>query len=153
MAEIQNPNQQGGGQDSRTILAFSTIFLLMFLGLQYFKQKNATPAPPTQQQQQAAKPSSIAAPPFAGAPAVNSGQGASVKAEAESETIVENELYRIRFSNRGGQVTSWILKKYTDDTGKPLDLVNREAAPQHGYPLSLYTYDAGLDKAALRSAL
>jgi YidC/Oxa1 family membrane protein insertase len=147
LAEIQNPNQQGGGQDSRTILAFSTIFLLMFLGLQYFKQKNAAPAPPAQQQQQAAKPSSVAAPPLAGAPAVNPGQGvASVKAEAESETVVENELYRIRFSNRGGQVTSWILKKYTDDGGKPLDLVNREAAPQLGYPLSLHTYDAGLTK-------
>src|SRR5664279_487956 len=118
----------------------------MFLGLQYFKQKNA-PAPPTQQQQ-AVTPSSIAAPPLAGATtAVNSGQGAiSVKAHAESETVVENELYRIRFSNRGGQVTSWILKKYTDERGKPLDLVNHEAAPQHGYPLSLRTYDAGLTR-------
>ncbi len=48
MAEIKNPNQQGGGggQDSRTILIFTSLFLVLFLGLQYFKTKNqpATPA-------------------------------------------------------------------------------------------------------------
>ena len=58
--------------------------------------------------------------------------------------MVENELYRITFSNRGGQVTSWILKKYKDDAGKPLDLVNAKAAAKVGYPLSLWTYDANL---------
>jgi YidC/Oxa1 family membrane protein insertase len=148
LAEIKNPNQQGGGgQDSRTILAFSSIFLLMFLGLQYFKQKKGPEPPPQQQQQQAALPTPLATPPVAGVSAGSPGQlAASVKADTESETIVENELYRIGFSNRGGQVTSWILKKYTDEGGKPLDMVNHEAAPQHGYPLSLYTYDPGLTK-------
>ena len=71
---------------------------------------------------------------------------ANVKAENESETIVENELYRVQFSNRGAQVTSWILKKYTDEAGKPLDLVNPNAAPKFGYPLSLHTYDQALTK-------
>ncbi len=71
---------------------------------------------------------------------------ANVKADSESETIVENELYRIQFSNRGAQVTSWILKKYTDEAGKPLDLVNQTAAPKFGYPLSLHTYDQALTK-------
>ena len=69
-----------------------------------------------------------------------------MKAESESETIVENELYRVQFSNRGAQVTSWILKKYTDEAGKPLDLVNPNAAPKFGYPLSLHTYDQALTK-------
>lgn len=147
MAEIKNPNQQGGGQDSRTILAFSTIFLLMFLGFQYFKQKKGPEPPPQQQQQQGATP---ATPPIiANVASPTPGQvaiGPSVKAESEDETILENDLYRIRFSNRGAQVTSWILKKYTNESGKPLDLVNSEAAPQHGYPLSLYTYDPVLTK-------
>jgi YidC/Oxa1 family membrane protein insertase len=57
---------------------------------------------------------------------------------------VENELYKITFTNQGGQVTSWILKKYTDYADKPLDLVNTAAAKQFGYPLSIYTPDAGL---------
>ena len=68
----------------------------------------------------------------------------AVVAAAETTTVVENELYRITFSNRGGQAVSWILKKYKDDAGKPLDLVNPKAAAKAGYPLSLWTYDANL---------
>ncbi|HMD21186.1 MAG TPA: membrane protein insertase YidC, partial [Alloacidobacterium sp.] len=147
MAEIKNPNQQGG-QDSKTILAFTSIFLVMFLGLQFLKPKKpATPAPETQQQastasptQSALQPQLSATPtPVAADPAANTTQAAS-----ESTTVVENELYRITFSNRGAQVTSWILKKYKDEDGKPLDLVNHEAAAKFGYPLSLFTYDQGL---------
>ena len=65
-----------------------------------------------------------------------------VQASAESTTVIENELYRITFSNRGAQVTSWLLKgPYTNSEGKPLDLVNTQAAKLFGYPLSLYTQD------------
>ncbi len=68
-----------------------------------------------------------------------------IVASSESQTVVENELYRITFSNRGGQVTSWILKKHKDDEQKkPLDLVNPAAAARLGFPLSLYTYDPSL---------
>ena len=74
------------------------------------------------------------------------------QASSESETVVENDLYRITFTNRGGQVKSWILKKFEDDSGKPLDLVNSAASEKYGYPLSLWTYDETLrDK--LNSAL
>jgi YidC/Oxa1 family membrane protein insertase len=55
--------------------------------------------------------------------------------------VVENDLYRITFTNRGAQVKSWILKKYDDDSGRPLDLVNPAASALYGYPLSLWTYD------------
>ena len=72
-----------------------------------------------------------------------------VQAAAETTTVVENELYRIVFSNRGAQVVSWQLKRrpdapnltYKDNDGKPLDLVNSQAAKLLGYPMSLYTYD------------
>jgi len=152
LPEIKNPNQQGGGQDSKTMLAFSAIFILMFLGLQYFKPKKApetTPQP--QQQQSAARPQSPASTTAPAAPGVAPAANA-VQASAETSTIVENELYRVQFSNRGAQVTSWILKKYKDADGKPLDLVNKQAASQFGYPLSLFTYDSGL-KAKLAQAL
>jgi YidC/Oxa1 family membrane protein insertase len=143
LAEIKNPNQQGG-QDSKTILAFTSIFLVMFLGLQFLKPKKpATPAAETQHQavstSQAAPQSQPPATAVTSDSTTNTTQAAS-----ESTTIVENELYRITFSNRGAQVTSWILKKYKDDDGKPLDLVNREAAAKFGYPLSLFTYDQAL---------
>ncbi len=68
----------------------------------------------------------------------------AVQAKSEQETVVENDLYKITFSNRGGQVKSWILKKYDDDKGKPLELVNPAASAKYGYPLSLWTYDEGL---------
>jgi YidC/Oxa1 family membrane protein insertase len=150
LAEIQNPNQQGGGQDSRTILVFGALFFLVFIGLQYFRSKKA-PEPiapqPAAVQQQTAQTQTPAAAQSASAPSDASTSAATVAAVAaasESTTVVENELYRVTFSNRGAQVTSWILKKYTDDDGKPLDLVNHQAAAKLGYPLSLFTYDAGL---------
>ena len=56
------------------------------------------------------------------------------------------------FTNRGGRVKSWVLKKYTDDKGGQLELVNTAASEKYGYPLSLWTYDETLrDK--LNSAL
>jgi len=68
------------------------------------------------------------------------------KAETESETVIENDLYRIVFTNRGAQVKSWVLKKWDDENGKPLDLVNRVAAEKFGYPLSLWTFPGNLDE-------
>lgn len=65
-------------------------------------------------------------------------------ASSEKETVVENDLYRIRFTNRGGQVKSWVLKKFQDDKGQPLELVNANAAAKYGYPLGLWAYDEGL---------
>ena len=67
----------------------------------------------------------------------------SKTASAEVETVVENSLYRIVFTNRGAQVKSWVLKKYKDEDGQPLDLVNKDAA-KFGLPLSLYVYDENL---------
>ena len=150
MPEIKNPNQQGGGggQDSRTMLAFSVIFILMFLGMQYFKPRKA-PEAPVQQQNVPAQTSALA-PETTSAPAPGRATlgkpvaANAVQATSESQSVVENELYRIQFSNRGAQVTSWILKKYKDADGQPLDLVNPKTAAKFGYPLSLFTYDAAL---------
>ena len=36
--------------------------------------------------------------------------------------------------------------KYTDDNGKPFELVNPTVASQLGYPLSFFAYDKGLEK-------
>ncbi len=133
------------------MLAFTAIFILMFVGLQYFKPKKAPESAPQQQSQAAQSQTGPAetAPGSAGSSTASAnapGRNAAsvVQASSEAPTVVENELYRIQFSNRGAQVTSWVLKKYKDSDGKPLDLVNKQAAAQFGYPLSLFTYDAGL---------
>ena len=149
MAEIQNPNQQapggGGGRDTNSLLMFSALFLVVFLGLQYFRSKATPPAAPAQHASAPATPANDVSP-AAGLAGQHASQDASpVQAAAEQPVVVENELYRITFSNRGAQVTSWILKKYKDnDHVHPLDLVNQKAAATYGYPLSLYSYDQGL---------
>ncbi len=158
MAEFKNPNQQGTGGSgspggSSSLLMYFSLFLLVFLGLQYFRQKSA-PAPT---QQHAAAPAPAVQHP---APAVQSAASAApaapdtnaIQASAIAPITVENALYKITFSNRGGEATSWILKGYKDDDGKPLDLVNHHAAPKYGSPLSLYTYQPDLT-ARLAAAL
>jgi YidC/Oxa1 family membrane protein insertase len=62
----------------------------------------------------------------------------------ENSIVVENDLYRVEFSNRGGVVKSWQLKKYKDDSKpqKVLDVVHPEAAAQvGGWPFSLVLDD------------
>ncbi|HEY0784685.1 MAG TPA: membrane protein insertase YidC [Acidobacteriaceae bacterium] len=152
MAEIQNPNQQGpgGGRDSNSLLLFSALFLVVFLGLQYFRSQGARKDAPAAQSQsqsqiQSQSQSQQQGPPQGGGQAgVAGSSAAAVEAGAEQPIVVETELYRVTFSNRGGQATSWILKKYKDDQGRPLDLVNRAGAQAYGYPLSIYSYDPGL---------
>jgi YidC/Oxa1 family membrane protein insertase len=162
LAEFKNPNQQGGG-DNRSLLVMMLVLVTVFFGLQYFRTKNnpQTASPNAAASSSQSAPASTTQPAAAPAPASTSAAtvpgsraaaGPTVQASAESTTTVENELYRITFSNRGGQVTSWILKKFKDNEGKPLNLVHTEAAEKFGYPLSLYTYDAALT-ASLNKAL
>ncbi len=72
-------------------------------------------------------------------------------AKDEQSIVVENELYRVEFSNRGGVVKSWQLKKYKDDS-KPqriLDVVHADAAAQvGGWPFSLVLDDQQLQTQA-----
>jgi len=107
-------------------------------------------APEKQPAQTQPAPSPTAAALVSPAPPV---AGASKQAAKETETVIENDLYRITFTNRGAEVKSWILKKYDNDseTG-PLDLVNPAAAAQFGHPLSLWAYDEDL-RGRLSSAL
>jgi YidC/Oxa1 family membrane protein insertase len=165
LAEFKNPNQQGGG-DNKSLLVMMLVLVTVFFGLQYFRAKtnpqtvspNAAASAPQPPATSAAQPAATSSAPAVGANGSSAkvpgspAAGPTVQAPAESTTTIENELYRITFTNRGGQVTSWILKKYKDSEGKPLNLVHTQAAEQFGYPLSLYTYDAALT-ASLNKAL
>lgn len=149
MAEYKNPNQPGGGgQDSRSLLVFTALFVAILVGLQYFKPKH--PAPPksmaaTSSSAPAATPAPESGPaPQAAAASQPAAATPQITATQAATTTVENELYKITFTNRGAQVTSWILKKYTNYEGKPLDLVSPEAAKRFGYPLSVFTGDQTL---------
>ena len=56
------------------------------------------------------------------------------QASAEAETVVENDRYKITFTNKGAQVKSWILKDHVNEHGQPLDLVHSAGAQKYGYP-------------------
>ncbi|HUN85487.1 MAG TPA: membrane protein insertase YidC [Terracidiphilus sp.] len=168
MPEIRNPNLEPGGSgggpgsggDFRSLITFMFLALAVLLGYQYFRPKPAEPAPQQQAQQQAEsqpqtqpQASTQAQSTSAGAPASAaatraatraSQQTPAIVASSESETTVENELYKIVFTNRGAQVKHWILKKYFDTTGKPLDMAQPQLTAKFGMPLSLFTYDPGL---------
>ena len=72
-------------------------------------------------------------------------------AAQERAMVVENGLYRVEISNRGGVVKSWQLKKYMDDS-KPqrvLDVVHPQAAEQvGGWPFALVLDDQQLETQA-----
>jgi YidC/Oxa1 family membrane protein insertase len=74
------------------------------------------------------------------------------KGDTQERTIVvENDLYRVEFSNRGAVVKSWQLKKYTDDAKPPriLDLVHPDAAQQTGgWPFAVALNDEQQESAA-----
>jgi len=132
----------------RSTMSLMLLVLAAFLGYQYFfakpKPEQQAPAPP---QAQTAAPSALTAQSQASpaaVPARPSKAAPQISASIETVSTVENELYKIEFSNRGAQVEHWILKKYFDSAGKPLDLVQPQAAARFGLPLSLFTYDPAL---------
>ena len=162
MPEIRNPNANPGGgsgptQDNRSFLLMILVMLGVLFGLQYWRARHdpQTAAPsnsaaisaPSATRPGVDNTAAPAAVPGATAASANGQPTAqTVQAYSESSTVVENELYRITFSNRGAQVASWILKRYKDNEGHPLDLVHEGASRLYGFPLSLYTYDPGLTR-------
>lgn len=61
-------------------------------------------------------------------PALPAPAAGDVQASSAINTEVDTDLYHIVLSNRGGVITSWVLKRYTNDAGKPLQLINLGAA-------------------------
>jgi YidC/Oxa1 family membrane protein insertase len=155
LSEFQNPQNQPG-IDKRVMIIFAVTMLLLMLAQQFLVKpqppqtaKNAqagaaagNPGAAPAATQTAASPAASSAPQAAG----------TVQAASEQTTVVENDLYRITFTNRGGLVKSWILKKHTDEAVQPLDLVHQQAAAVYGYPLSLWAGEDSL-RERLNSAL
>jgi YidC/Oxa1 family membrane protein insertase len=134
----------------RSTMAFMLLAMAAIFGYQYFFAKpKPDQQPPAQTQSQATAPAASAnpaaqAPPQAAAPAQAPTTTPQVSAPQETPTTIENEFYKIVFTNRGAQVKSWTLKKYFDSAGQPLDLVQPQAAARFGLPLSLFTYEPAL---------
>jgi YidC/Oxa1 family membrane protein insertase len=141
LAEYKNP-QHEPGSERRLMLIFLVTFIIMLAFQPLLKKYLPTPPAPQKITQPEQSPAASSAASVV-APAVPA--GVTRQAPGEAETVIENDLYRITFTNRGAQVKSWILKKFDNDAEKgPLDLVNPGAAALFGYPLSLWTYDEAL---------
>ena len=151
MTDFQPPNQEPGSE-RRLLLTFALTFVVIFITQQFISKYYKPPAAPQRQEQVQRSAEQNAAPPTpeprSAASTVTSGKKTATTKQAavEGSTVIENDLYRITFSNRGGLAKSWVLKKYKNDQGQPLELVNPVAAPQYGYPLSLFAYDEALRK-------
>jgi YidC/Oxa1 family membrane protein insertase len=153
LADFKNPQQEPGAE-KRLLLVFLLTFvvLIVFQPLlkKYMPQAPAAPQKQSVPEQVAAAPAVAAVTaPAARTPAAAIGKQAS----SETETVIENDLYKITFTNRGAEVKSWILKKFDNEAQNgPLELVDNAAAQRYGYPLSLWTHDETL-RNKLSSAL
>jgi YidC/Oxa1 family membrane protein insertase len=155
LADFQNPQQEPGAE-RRLLLVFLLTFIVLIIFqplLKKFMPQSAVPQPQNQPLPvQPAAAASSASATYAPAPTAPT-TAVTKQASAETETVIENDLYRITFTNRGAQVKSWILKKFDNDAQNGrLDLVNAAAAQKFGYPLSLFAYDEAL-RNRLNSAL
>ncbi len=105
------------------------LMMLVLLASQYFFKPAPGPKPVTPaNKEQAAKVTSKPAAPaeMGGTSPAGPGQSSAgrLAASTESESSIDTSLYRVTFTNRGGVVKNWVLKRYQDDSGKPLELIN-----------------------------
>ena len=157
------PQQKGVQSPEMRILGASLLsMLVILLWIKFFAPKPPV-VPPQPKPVISAPQTPAAASPATSAPsstAASSGKNPSAAAVApisaksdsqERPIVIQSDLYRVEFSNRGGVVKSWQLLKYMDDN-KPqrvLDVVHPEASQQvGGWPFSVVLDNADLEKAA-----
>jgi YidC/Oxa1 family membrane protein insertase len=119
--------------EQRLLLAFVLMGLVLFLTPYFYKPPPTPPkttTPPAGQAAQSAQSTQsatkTAAVPEAGKPAPQSAQAmpGQIVGTSEQQFEVDTDIYHITLSNRGATVRSWVLKKYHDHAGKPLELLN-----------------------------
>ena len=131
--------------ERRTLLAVFLAFVVVYV-YQAYIAPSATPAPTSQTS--LSSPGAVVA---GSAPtAITSASGVSVAppapvpamvvgAEHEEAVTLETAQVRAVFTNRGGRLTSWVLKGYLDHSGRPVDLVAAGLPGAQQLPLSLET--------------
>jgi YidC/Oxa1 family membrane protein insertase len=146
--------------EKRVLLAVFLSFLVLY-GYQ------ALFPPPKPQRQPAATTGSVAPPsgdrasageqatqPAPAAPDAHPAPTAAVRAENSHAALVSEAAERTItlntasvtavFTNRGAQIVSWRLKHYTDDQGKPVDLVPAGLTPGTPRPFGLRAEDPAI---------
>ena len=147
MADDPNSGKKELTMEQRLLLAFVLMGLLVFVTPYFYK---APPAPPktaarTTTSQTTTTASTAPAVPNKVAAATEAVSTEPVPGQIEGTTeqqfIIDTDIYRVTLSNRGATVRSWILKKYKDHAGKPLELVNEASYSKVAPPLSVVLKD------------
>ncbi len=129
----------------RLLIAFALIGVVL-MGMQYLMP--STPADTKKGPQPVTTPANSQPAPVPSAkPVPPKPAGGVIVAQGDETATVETDLYRLRFSNRGAVVRSWVLKKYKD-----LELVNPAANGKTVFPLAV-RFHVGQSAEALNTAL
>ncbi len=122
--------------ETRLLLAFVLVGIVL-VAWNYIYKPPPPPVTPAAATQPVVVASDNAPKPAPAAPAPAVELPGQVQASQAEEFTIETDLYRVRFSNQGAVVRSWILKAYKDGKGEPLDLVNARALTRVPAPFAL----------------
>jgi YidC/Oxa1 family membrane protein insertase len=149
--QTNKPGKKELSMEQRLLLAFVLMGLVLFLTPYFYKAPPPPPKTTAPASSQTAPAASTAASPAVSktAEAAPAAPTAPVPGQivgaSEQQFVVDTDIYRVTLSNRGATVRSWILKKYRDKLGKPLELINEASFSKVAPPFSLALRD---DKAA-----
>jgi YidC/Oxa1 family membrane protein insertase len=158
---VSEPQKSTGLRPELRILVASLLSMFVIIAwAKFFAPKGPPPSQQTNKPavtapanpEQTVPPIGGSSAPAATTMAASKNPPAAAKSDTQERTIVvENGLYRVEFSNRGGVVKSWKLKNYKDEA-KPqrvLDVVHQDASQElNAWPLSVSLSDANLDQSA-----
>ncbi len=135
--------------EKRVILAIALSFLVLILyQLLFFKKKPLPVTPPLETQEKMREvepPQKVHTPPQKIALPSEKRTAQIISASSEEQILLETSLYKAIWSNKGGILKSWKLKKHKDDNGEDLELVSPRSEELHIYPFSLRTDDPSFD--------
>ncbi len=131
--------------ERRILLALALSFLLITLTRPFWESQRPQQPPPAAGKQEKAETTPGLPASKSNAASATSASAAPLKppvletrkAEAERWVEVETDLFQLKLSNREAVVHSWVLKKYNDSSGKPLEFIEDKKSQEFGYPLSV----------------
>jgi YidC/Oxa1 family membrane protein insertase len=137
--------------EKRVLLAFILSFVVLVVFQALFPTPEPTRTTPTAPTSSAPGPAGSTPAPSTGDPGRSETVASPVEApaalvaeNAERDIVVENNLVRAVFTNRGAALKSWRLKLYQGASGQPLDLIPQNVPPGTPRPFTLAFEDGNV---------